>query len=182
MIHEFQHTSCPINQCECTLSARVGPPFDGGHLPPAQHFRAPWIAQWALLVVLAVCSALLPARAGVANAPGANLEVALVTYGPGEVYWERFGHDAIEVRDTASGEALNFNYGLFDFNQKDFFLTSLDEAGQKVGRKFEVRLAVVRPSGAANYFTAASPADRQTYFTRLIPVVRRPARRAPSPR
>lgn len=122
MIHEFQHTSCPINQCECTLSARIGPPFDGGHLPPARHVRAPWIAQWALLVVLAVCSALLPARAGVANAPGANLEVALVTYGPGEVYWERFGHDAIEVRDTASGEALNFNYGLFDFNQKDFFL------------------------------------------------------------
>jgi len=75
-----------------------------------------------LLVALAVCPALLPAYASVANAPGANLEIALVTYGPGEVYWERFGHDAIEVRDTASGEALNFNYGLFDFNQKDFFL------------------------------------------------------------
>jgi len=63
-----------------------------------------------------------PARASVANAPGANLEVALVTYGPGDIYWERFGHDAIELRDTASGEAVNFNYGVFDFNEKNFFL------------------------------------------------------------
>ncbi|MEW9571149.1 DUF4105 domain-containing protein [Rhodanobacter sp. Si-c] len=63
-----------------------------------------------------------PARASVANAPGANLEVSLVTYGPGDVYWERFGHDALELRDTVSGEAVNFNYGVFDFNEKNFFL------------------------------------------------------------
>ena len=63
-----------------------------------------------------------PAHASVANAPGANLEVYLVTYGPGDVYWERFGHDAIELRDSVSGEAINFNYGVFDFNEKNFFL------------------------------------------------------------
>lgn len=66
--------------------------------------------------------AIAPAHASVANAPGAKLEVSLVTYGPGDVYWERFGHDALELRDTASGEAINFNYGVFDFNQKNFFL------------------------------------------------------------
>ncbi len=64
----------------------------------------------------------LPARASVANAPGANIEVSLVTYGPGETYWERFGHDAIELRDVASGQAINFNYGVFDFNESNFFL------------------------------------------------------------
>jgi hypothetical protein len=64
----------------------------------------------------------LPAHAGVANAPGANLEVSLITYGPGDTYWERFGHDAIEVRDTASGEAFNFNYGVFDFDERGFLL------------------------------------------------------------
>ena len=63
-----------------------------------------------------------PAHAGVANAPGADLQVALVTYGPGETYWERFGHDAIEVRDTVSGEAVNFNYGVFDFDESGFLL------------------------------------------------------------
>ncbi|WEN14569.1 DUF4105 domain-containing protein [Rhodanobacter sp. AS-Z3] len=63
-----------------------------------------------------------PVHASVANAPGANLEVSLITYGPGETYWERFGHDAIEVRDTASGEAISFNYGVFDFNEANFFV------------------------------------------------------------
>ena len=64
----------------------------------------------------------LPARASVADAPGANLKVSLITYGPGETYWERFGHDAIELRDVASGQAINFNYGVFDFNESNFFL------------------------------------------------------------
>jgi hypothetical protein len=62
------------------------------------------------------------ARAGVVDAPGANLEVALITYGPGETYWERFGHDAIQVRDTVSGESFNFNYGVFDFDESGFLL------------------------------------------------------------
>ncbi len=68
--------------------------------------------------------ALLPtlAHAGVADAPGANLRVDLYTYGPGTVYWERFGHDALVITDTASGEAYAFNYGTFDFDQRDFYL------------------------------------------------------------
>ena len=84
--------------------------------------HVPLIARIAMLTALTILSCLLPAHASVANAPGANLQVSLITYGPGETYWERFGHDAIEVQDTASGEAINFNYGLFDFNQKDFFV------------------------------------------------------------
>ncbi|HEY8682628.1 MAG TPA: DUF4105 domain-containing protein [Rhodanobacter sp.] len=64
----------------------------------------------------------LPAHASVANAPGANLRVSLITYGPGATYWERFGHDAIELRDSVSGESLDFNYGVFDFNESNFFI------------------------------------------------------------
>jgi len=63
-----------------------------------------------------------PAHADVADAPGANLEVSLITYGPGATYWERFGHDALQLRDTVSGQAINFNYGVFDFNEKNFFI------------------------------------------------------------
>ncbi|MBB5360675.1 hypothetical protein HDE76_003921 [Rhodanobacter sp. ANJX3] len=75
-----------------------------------------------LLVVLLLLIGISSAGASVANAPGANLEVSLITYGPGETYWERFGHDAIEVRDSVSGESVDFNYGVFDFNESNFFI------------------------------------------------------------
>ena len=76
----------------------------------------------ALLIALSWLLLAPPAHASVANAPAANIEVSLITYGPGETYWERFGHDAIELRDAGTGEAINFNYGVFDFNEKNFFL------------------------------------------------------------
>ena len=63
-----------------------------------------------------------PALAGLAEAPGGSLQVFLTTYGPGDVYWERFGHNAIEILDTASGQAADFNYGIFDFDERGFML------------------------------------------------------------
>jgi hypothetical protein len=75
-----------------------------------------------LTLALLLCGACLPAWAGVAETSGSNLEISLTTYGPGDIYWERFGHDAIELRDTASGEEANFNYGVFSFDEKNFFL------------------------------------------------------------
>ena len=55
--------------------------------------------------------------------PGANLDVALITFGPGEEIWERFGHNAIEIRDRATAvHARLYNYGIFDFAQENFFL------------------------------------------------------------
>lgn len=86
------------------------------------HARRRFLWQWLLAaVVLSILWSPL-ARAGITDAPPGQLEVYLVTYGPGDVYWERFGHDAIEIRDPTSGAAVNFNYGVFDFNQKDFLL------------------------------------------------------------
>ncbi|HEV2539619.1 MAG TPA: DUF4105 domain-containing protein [Frateuria sp.] len=121
---------------------------------------------WQVCLALLLAAALCPAHAGVANAPGANLEVSLITYGPGDTYWERFGHDAIELRDTVSGEAFNFNYGVFDFDERGFLLnfargrmhylmdaepTGLDEswyvqAGRSVTRQ---RLALTPAQAAA---------------------------------
>jgi hypothetical protein len=60
------------------------------------------------------------ARAGVLSAPGEDLEVSLITYGPGAIYWERFGHDAIRIRDRISGESADFNYGVFNFDDRAF--------------------------------------------------------------
>lgn len=73
-----------------------------------------------LFLLLALVAA--PAFAGIAEAPANTLQVSLITYGPGDIYWERFGHDAVELRDPASGEAIAFNYGVFDFDEAGFLL------------------------------------------------------------
>jgi hypothetical protein len=73
-----------------------------------------------LYVVLLGLTVSVGARAGVLQAPGADLEVSLVTYGPGAIYWERFGHNAIRIRDRVSGESGDFNYGVFDFEDSAF--------------------------------------------------------------
>lgn len=48
--------------------------------------------------------------------------ISLVTFGPGPVYWERFGHNALLVDDGTGNEPRLYNYGMFDFHQENFFL------------------------------------------------------------
>ena len=48
--------------------------------------------------------------------------VALVTFGPGRIYWERFGHNAFIVDDPATGARIAYNYGAFDFEEEHFLL------------------------------------------------------------
>ena len=54
--------------------------------------------------------------------PGVDLDIALVTFGPGEEIWERFGHNAILIRDRSAGTQRLYNYGMFDFAQENFWL------------------------------------------------------------
>lgn len=67
--------------------------------------------------------------------------VWLVTYGPGEIYWQRFGHNGIWIRDEDLGLDHVFNFGFFDFEQENFFLRFLQ--------------------GRMLYFSAAQPAQRE---------------------
>lgn len=39
---------------------------------------------------------------------------------PGEIFWERFGHDAIVVDDSALGEPTSYNFGFFDLSEPGF--------------------------------------------------------------
>ncbi|MES2303949.1 MAG: DUF4105 domain-containing protein [Gemmatimonadota bacterium] len=71
----------------------------------------------ALLVVMALAR---PAAAQVTEAPpGSNLQIFVMTMGPGAEVWERFGHNAIWVRDTVQKRDLVYNYGMFDFRDPD---------------------------------------------------------------
>jgi hypothetical protein len=51
-----------------------------------------------------------------------TLKVALVTFGAGPLYWERFGHNAIIIDDPAAGTRMAYNYGVFDFQEERFLL------------------------------------------------------------
>ncbi|MCX8490984.1 MAG: DUF4105 domain-containing protein [Cyclobacteriaceae bacterium] len=50
-------------------------------------------------------------------------EISIITCGPyqGELY-SAFGHSAIRVIDSVRGFDIAFNYGMFDFNQPNFYL------------------------------------------------------------
>src|SRR6476646_4495938 len=54
------------------------------------------------------------------NEPGSNLTVYLLTFGWGDVVWERFGHNAIWISDRARNTDITYNWGMFDFNQPHF--------------------------------------------------------------
>jgi len=73
-------------------------------------------------------------------------EAWLVTFGPGEIYWERFGHNAIWLREPAAGIDHTFNFGYFDFEQENFFLNFLQ--------------------GRMLYFSVAQPSAREFEFYR----------------
>ncbi|HEX6940955.1 MAG TPA: DUF4105 domain-containing protein [Longimicrobiales bacterium] len=67
-----------------------------------------------------------PAQDAAEPSPGeiaaaADLRVYLVTMGPGDAVWERFGHNAIRILDPSTGVDVTYNYGMFDFGAEDFF-------------------------------------------------------------
>lgn len=76
-----------------------------------------------------------------AQEASAHPEVWLVTYGPGEIYWQRFGHNGIWVRDSSLGLDHVFNFGFFDFARAGFLWRFLQ--------------------GRLLYFSAAQPAQQE---------------------
>ncbi|WP_088322771.1 DUF4105 domain-containing protein [Polaribacter tangerinus] len=49
-------------------------------------------------------------------------EISIITAGPGEKLYEKFGHSAIRVKDPVLNLDLIYNYGIFDFNAPNFLL------------------------------------------------------------
>ena len=49
-----------------------------------------------------------------ATAASAAPRIAVLTMQPGEVFFERFGHNALVVADPATGAATSYNFGYFD--------------------------------------------------------------------
>ncbi|MCF2875652.1 MULTISPECIES: DUF4105 domain-containing protein [unclassified Tenacibaculum] len=48
-------------------------------------------------------------------------QISIITSGPGDVLYEKFGHTAIRVKDPVSNLDLIYNYGIFDFDNPSFY-------------------------------------------------------------
>ncbi len=87
----------------------------------AHHLRA-WGRRGCAMLLLAapaltLAQAPVPSVGAVADAP----QISVITFAPGDIYWQRFGHNALLVRELDGRQRL-YNYGIFDFSQKNFFL------------------------------------------------------------
>lgn len=49
-------------------------------------------------------------------------EISIVTSGPGEFLYEKFGHTAVRVHDSVLKLDLIYNYGFFDLSGPDFYI------------------------------------------------------------
>ena len=63
----------------------------------------------------------LAARGAVTAPTNDSLVISVLTFGPGDDLFERFGHIAIRVHSLSAGSDLAYNWGMFDFNQPHFY-------------------------------------------------------------
>lgn len=70
--------------------------------------------------MVALSMAPTAACAQVAPADSQALTVWLMTMGPGDAVWERFGHNAIRIRDERTGDDRVYNWGMFSLEQTGF--------------------------------------------------------------
>jgi hypothetical protein len=90
--------------------------------------RAPRVLTRGALALVAAClSSARPAGAqrtvGPVTPPrpaGSELSVYLMTMGQGDYVWERYGHNAIGVRDARTGADIVYNWGTFSFSEPGF--------------------------------------------------------------
>ena len=69
---------------------------------------------------------------------GSDLSVYLITMGPGQYVWERYGHNALWIQDNRSGAGRAYNYGIFSFQQENFFIRFVQGRPEYWMQGFEV--------------------------------------------
>ena len=80
---------------------------------------AKWMLKILLLVMVGTLIRPLSARAQ-HSVSGNNIEVSLLTCGPGSDIYELYGHTALRVRHLGDDNGWVFNYGVFDFDAPNF--------------------------------------------------------------
>ncbi len=69
----------------------------------------------------ALCALLALAAAPAGAQPaGTSVRVSVLTFGQGNLVFERFGHNALRIQDPSAGIDLAYNWGMFDFSEPNF--------------------------------------------------------------
>ena len=76
---------------------------------------------------------------------GPNTKISLLTFGPGNDLYSKFGHSAIRLNDPSQGLDLSYNYGTFDFDTPNFY-------GKFVRGKLDYILSVDRTAPLLRYY------------------------------
>lgn len=84
--------------------------------------RSQTLARWGAVTALLVASATMSGAQATDSAgpPGSELTVYLMTMGQGDQVWERYGHNAIGIRDHRANTDHVYNWGLFSFEEPGF--------------------------------------------------------------
>lgn len=79
-----------------------------------------WLVSLGALAQVAPPVEALPPAATSATTAGAATRIGIMMMQPGEIFFERFGHDSVLVADPETGEAISYNFGFFDPTEPDF--------------------------------------------------------------
>ena len=91
-------------------------------MPKSPSYLLPWI--FPLLLLFTFTSVATAAPSDPLIQPpihSTKAQVFLVTVGPGQLVWERFGHNGLWIKDPARGINRIYHWGLFNFQSRNFW-------------------------------------------------------------
>ena len=91
-------------------------------MPKSPSYPLSWVFSLFLLLTFPFIATAAPSDPTIQHPmPNANPQVFLVTVGPGQLVWERFGHNGLWIKDPASGINRIYHWGLFSFQSRNFW-------------------------------------------------------------
>ena len=79
-----------------------------------------WLVSLGALAQVAPPVEALPPAATSTTTVGAAPRIGIMMMEPGEIFFERFGHDSVLVADPETDKAISYNFGFFDPTEPDF--------------------------------------------------------------
>ena len=91
-------------------------------MPITRSYLPTWLFPLVLLFIVTSVATAAPSDPLIQpQTPSIKAQVFLVTVGPGQLVWERFGHNGLWIRDPSRGINRIYHWGLFNFQSRNFW-------------------------------------------------------------